>query len=403
MRFLLIPENNSLSHIAKCLSIGDGLSSRGHDVHIAASKQRSAFLNQLGIEHHVLSGIQETDNSGFPTFKWFNRPGRIVDCIKEEAALIKRIKPHRVLGVFRFTLKASARIADVPYDSLICGCMLPESEEVLGFTGGESDIDAQRKSINTFFQYAGGRASQAFLELGVGGISDIRHALKGDRTFLWDFPEFMPLPEHPNNIHVGPIALDHWPIDSVDMNRVVNRQNPLAVVAFGTCMANVETMKRIARILLDLGYNVLVAAGGQKEMLNILPNEPRMMACSFAPLNQIFPYTSLLVTHGGQMTIFEALQNKVPVLVMPFQPEQAHNGVCLERIGCGCRLIPSRSFNGDSEVYVDALNRMADDDIASKITGLRSRNDIRDNLGRIKNVFSRYEGADALVRLLEEG
>lgn len=402
MRFLLIPENNSLSHIAKCLSIKDGLLARGHEIHIAVSKRRSVFLDQLGIEYHVLSGIQETDNGGFPSFSWFSQPKRIVDCINEEVALIRKIKPHRVLGVFRFTLKASSQITNVPYDSLICGCMLPESEDVLGFSGEEADIDVQRKSINTFFQYAGGRASQAFSSLGLSEISDIRCALRGDRTFLWDFPEFMPLPEHPNNIHVGPIALNHWPVDSIDINRIANFQNPLAVVSFGTCMKDTATMTRISRILLELGYNVLIAAGGQEEMMDILPNEPRVMSCSFAPLNQIFPYASLLVTHGGQMTIFEALQNKVPILVMPFQPEQAHNGVCLERVGCGSRLISSQSFKGDSDVYIDALRHMEDDEIISRITGLCRHPDLKDNLDKMKNIVSSYKGTDALVHLLEK-
>ena len=102
------------------------------------------------------------------------------------------------------------------------------------------------------------------------------------------------------------------------------------------------------------------------------------------------------------MTIFEALQNKVPILVMPFQPEQAHNGVCLERVGCGCRLVPSQSFNGNSEVYVDALRRMGDNDIASKITDLCHQHGIKENLDRMKNIVSRYKGVDALVHWLEE-
>ena len=102
------------------------------------------------------------------------------------------------------------------------------------------------------------------------------------------------------------------------------------------------------------------------------------------------------------MTVFEALQNKIPVGVLPFQPEQAHNGVCLERSGCGFRLVPSLSFNGDSGVYIEAFLGMSDDDIASRIMGIYSNPVVHDNLDKMKAVISRYRGVDSIVRLLEE-
>jgi UDP-N-acetylglucosamine:LPS N-acetylglucosamine transferase len=233
-------------------------------------------------------------------------------------------------------------------------------------------------------------------------MSDIRYALKGDRTFLWDFPEFMPLPEHSKCTHVGPIELSQWPYDPFDINGFVSNRYPLAIVSFGTCVTDAAITERITGILLGLGFCVLIAAGGQKEMLEIMPNEPRVKVCHFAPLSRIYPHASLLITHGGQMTVFEALQNKIPVAVMPFQPEQAHNGVCLERIDCGCRLVPSMHFNGDSSVYVEAFARMADEDITAKIDELCSSLRVHENLGRIKDDMSRYGGTDSLVRLLGE-
>ena len=143
----------------------------------------------------------------------------------------------------------------------------------------------------------------------------------------------MPIQKNPNVIHVGPISLNHWPYDPVNLDSILDSKYSIAVVSFGTCVTDTATVLRIIEILLDLNYQVIVAAGGQKEMLDIKQSDPRVIVLKYAPLDKIFPYTSLLVTHGGQMTVFEALQNKIPVLVMPLQPEQAHNGVCLERIG----------------------------------------------------------------------
>jgi len=64
---------------------------------------------------------------------------------------------------------------------------------------------------------------------------------------------------------------------------------------------------------------------------------------------------ALTLCHGGQLTVFEALAGRSPVLVLPLQPEQAHNGLCLARLGCGRSLLPPRPFLGDSRTYVDAF------------------------------------------------
>ncbi len=101
------------------------------------------------------------------------------------------------------------------------------------------------------------------------------------------------------------------------------------------------------------------------------------------------------------MTVFEALQQCVPVLVVPFQPEQAHNGVCLQRIGCGCRLVPPVPFGGDPEGYIHAFAAVTDDQIAAKVEDLVAREETRCNLERVRRVMRNYRGVDAMVSTWE--
>jgi UDP:flavonoid glycosyltransferase YjiC (YdhE family) len=403
MRFLIVPGNNSLSHIFKCLSVTDSLTARGHEVIIAVCRDRVKFLVHLGYKHYVLPDLQESDGSGLPTIEWFRRPKYIEECIRAEIDLINKEMPDRVLGIFRFTLKVSSKFAGVPFDSLVCGCMIPDTEEVLGFAEGEPGIEDQKMNLITFYRYAGARVSKVISTMGLGKVEDMRHLLIGDRTFLWDFPEFMAVKEKPDLIHVGPIYSDHMPRDNVNVEKLADAGLPLAVVVFGTCTSERTVAERITRILINSGYHVIVAAGGQKEMLEVLPDHPRVTVSHFAPLDKIFPYTSLVVTHGGQMTVFESLQQKIPVVVMPFQPEQAHNGVCLERIECGCRLIPPVPFRGDSEVYIDALNRMTDKEIMEKVNDLVNRKKTLRKLEEISEIITMYNGVDGLSSKLEEG
>lgn len=114
LRFLFIPGNNSLSHVAKCLAIEKALAARGHETLVAVSRKSSQFLRRLGVEHAVLPDIQERDDAGLPTVEWFRDPRQIGDCVEAEIDLLQRFKPDRAVGVFRFTLKASAQATRVP-------------------------------------------------------------------------------------------------------------------------------------------------------------------------------------------------------------------------------------------------------------------------------------------------
>jgi len=403
MRFLLVPGNNSLSHLAKCLALESSLTSRGHRVVVAVSRGRVGFVEGRGVEYRILPDIQESDEAAFPTVAWFNRPNRIAECISSEVDLMKEIRPDRVLGVFRFTLKASARLAGIPFDSLTCGCMLSRFPEVLGFAPGEDGSELQRYYLDSFYRYAGAKTSLALRSFGLPAIVDIRSMLEGDRTFLWDFPEFAPLPDRATTTHVGPVSWNGWPDEGPDMDRISVGRRPLAVVTFGTCVMSPEIASRIIRILLDLGFEVLLAAGGQVELMNVMAGEPYVTTCRFAPLRSLLPHASLTVCHGGQLTIFEALSHRVPVMIMPFQPEQAHNAVCLKRLGCGDQLVPAQPFRGNSEVYLEAFRRRDDREIKSAIRGLVEDPRTVERLAAIREVLGTYDGTASLTSLIETG
>lgn len=400
MKFLLVPENNSLSHVAKCLAIQDGLTLLGHQSLIAVSSKSAAFLRALGREYALLPDLQENDGAAFPTVQWFSDPGRIAECIRAELALLQEYRPDRVLGVFRFTVKAAAELAGIPYDSLSCGCLIPSLGEVLGFHRGEEGAQLQAQYLDLFFRYAGDRVSGAMKRLGLPGITDIREMLQGERTFLWDFPEFAPVPPLPGLHHVGPIAWQHWPHDDFDLTEITADPAPLALVSFGTCINSTEVATRVVRLLAGLGYRVILAAGGQSELVEAAAHHPRVTVCRFAPLHLLFPHAKLLVCHGGQMTVFEAQAHAVPVLVLPLQPEQAHNGVCLERLRAGRRLIPPQVFRGDSRVYTDAFQAMSAESFCSLVS------DFSDGSGaagvrEAQRMLSRYDGVKAVCAHLE--
>jgi len=402
MKYLLVPENNSLSHVAKALAIREALMNRGHEALVAISEKRAWFLRQMDVPYVVLPDLQESDGSGFPSVEWFRRPGTITHSVEAELQLLRQYRPDRVLGVFRFTLKAAAQLAGIPYDSLVCGCMLPGASEALGFAPGEPGSERQREFMQGFFRYAGLRLSQGLAPFGLPPVGDCRDMLVGDRTFLWDFPGFLPSEQDPvpGAVHIGPIPWNRWPFDARKWEQLETNGWPLAVVSFGTCVGEAEGAIRLVRILGRLGYHVLLTAGSRLSLMERLRPEPWLTICEFAPLHRLLPTAELLVSHGGQMSIFEAMAHKIPVAVLPFQPEQAHNGVCLERLGCGRRLVPGRPFLGDPTIYLDALAQRGDDELAELITELTDAGR-RENLAAAARNLEHFRGVDDLVPLME--
>jgi UDP:flavonoid glycosyltransferase YjiC (YdhE family) len=398
MKILLVPGNNSLSHIAKCLAVKKEFLVRGHEVLIAVSKSNACFLDSLHIQYAILPDIQEIDHGATPSWEWFRHAEIIQTVVRAEMDLMRDFRPDRVLGVFRFTTKAAAAELGIPFDSLICGCMLPDNRETLGFAPHEAGAELQQHYLENFFLFAGRKLSRAIESLNSDGVGDIRWMLVGERTYLWDFPEFMPISHRTNRFHVGPLFWDRWL--NVPKSAAINipHDRPNALMTFGTCSSDGRVAKRLVNCLRDQGYNVLIAAGNQPNIMEMRYDSDRVRVWPFIPVEKLLPHSEVVISHGGQMTIFESLLHGVPVFVMPFQPEQAHNGVCLERIGCGCRLVPAVAYRGDNKVYSDCLMQRSRKEIVDIFESFMSRSETAVNLEQAQQHLRKYSGAANLVR-----
>jgi len=402
MRFLLEPCNNTLSHIAKCLAVRDLLRRRGHEVVLAVAPSRARFLDGLGVPHAVLADIQDADGGASPSFRWFH-PARVEACVKAELELLHRLRPDVVLGVFRFTGPISARIAGIPYDSLICGCMTPACTEVLGFVAGEAGEQTQARAIN-FFRRACARIMRPALSaLGMEPIEDAWELLIGRRTFLWDFSAFQPLASSTGFRHVGPIRWSGWPHQGFDQAAFEALPDPVALLSFGTGAVRVAEAERFIQVLHRLGYSVAVASGGPHGWSCFLPAGPRLAIFDFVPMESVLPRVALVGCHGGQGLIFDALWHAIPVLVLPFQPEQAQNGRCLERIGCGRRMVRGVVFRGAAEAGSAAFMAKPLDEIESEVGNFLNDSELPHRLLRASSIVRSYNGAATLAELLESG
>lgn len=399
-RFLLLPCNNTLSHVAKALALRQVLEERGHEVFLAVSASRAQFLDRLGQDRYfVLPDIQEADAAPLPGFAWF-RPERIQACVSAEVALMKQLQPDAVLGVFRFTGPLSAALANVPYDSLICGSMTPAFRGVLGFDANEFGAEDQAEAMRSFRRACAHRMRPAIAALRLPPVDDAWELLVGRRTFLWDYPEFQPLPITPGYCHVGPIHWAQWPRQEVDAAGLEKLRGSIAFVSFGTGSVPASLLKHLINVLWSMGYSVALALGGQSAVG--LPHAPERLAVfEFLPVEIAFAHAKLLICHGGQGLVFEALRQRLPIFVLPMQPEQAQNGVCVERMGCGERLLRSVVFQGQADSYETAFLARPAHEVAAQITKCLDNEQVPLQLALASRNISGYNGAADLATLLE--
>jgi UDP:flavonoid glycosyltransferase YjiC (YdhE family) len=67
-------------------------------------------------------------------------------------------------------------------------------------------------------------------------------------------------------------------------------------------------------------------------------SEDRIRAVREIPFQEVFPYASVLVHHGGLGTTAQALFAGCPQLVVPFAHDQFHNAARVKRLGAGLSL-----------------------------------------------------------------
>jgi UDP:flavonoid glycosyltransferase YjiC (YdhE family) len=400
-RFLLKPCNNTLSHVAKCLSIREALEARGHEVFLAVSKARAGFLDRLGQgRYFVLPDIQEADGGPAPRFSWF-RPDRVEACVRAEVELLNQIKPDVVLGMLRFTAPLSAALAEVPYDALICGSMTPACNEVLGFAPGEPGAKEQAAAMRFFRRICAQRMRPAFAALGLAPVDDAWQLLAGRRTFLWDFPEFQPLPAIPGYYHIGPLHWSDWPRTDTNDAALDRLEGPIAFVAFGTGTVPPGILLHLINALWQMGYAVALALGGQAPVdLPVMPT--RLAVFEFLPAEQALSRAAVVVCHGGQLLMFEAMRRRIPMFVLPMQPEQAQNGVCVERMGCGSRLLRGVVFAGQRDAAEAAFLHRPLESLAKEMADCLAAPNLPENLVRAAEQVGRYRGAEELAARLEE-
>jgi MGT family glycosyltransferase len=150
---------------------------------------------------------------------------------------------------------------------------------------------------------------------------------------------------------------------------LADRTGTLVYLSLGSLgSADVGLMQRLIDVLATTPHRVIVSMGPLADELRLAGN---MTGAGFLPQPAILPLVDLVITHGGNNTVTEAIHHGKPMVVLPLFWDQVDNAQRLDEKGYGVRL-PAYAFE-DAEL-TGAIDRLlADDALGRRLAGISAR------------------------------
>lgn len=403
-RILFFPGGSSLSHLNHCLRIARQLEERGHLVMFAISARHTGWASLHGIEFRIVPEPWEQDESDHPTTAWFMDRDFLLHCIMEEAAAIKEFRPDVVVSDFKFTTRISAEYSRVPCVGMGIVSMLKATRANFGFVDGDEGRAArlQQDYLRFFYEFILRSLNTCRRRLHQPLLEDPLEFLEGDLTLIHDLPDFHFMDSVPGPYTViGPVHStppEHSEAAQIHndlLTRVLQRARgtPLILVIYGCTCRRFNQLKHLADCLNSGPWHVVICASGLDEtkLTQLKKIAPRASIVPMCLMSLFDGAAELMICHGGLGAIFDAVRMQVPVLVIPTQPEQDHNGMLCERHGIGVRPWKSMPFPGRSDFFESRLLKLSAKEITGLVEGLLNGKKTGRGLSRLYQAIERYE------------
>jgi UDP:flavonoid glycosyltransferase YjiC (YdhE family) len=183
---------------------------------------------------------------------------------------------------------------------------------------------------------------------------DIFSLMEGDLNLLADIPEFATTRDLPAHFHyVGPILWDLDWQDGVepDWFRDLDPKRPVVYVTGGSS-GHAGLLREAALALQDSHYQVVMTTAGRK---HLIPAAENIHMLDFAPGRHLMERADVVLCHGGNGTVNQAIVSGAPVVGVARHVEQALHLDRLEAMGFGRRVYTGRNIVGRIRNAVDEV------------------------------------------------
>jgi MGT family glycosyltransferase len=146
--------------------------------------------------------------------------------------------------------------------------------------------------------------------------------------------------------------------------------------------ADVELMKRLIGVLAATPHRYIVSMGPCHAELDLAPN---MWGAEFLPQTRIVPLVDLVITHGGNNTVTEAVHFGKPMIVAPLFWDQYDNAQRVAETGFGVRLDTYGFADAELPAAIDRL--LGDRELRERAAAVGARVRTGDGLSRAADLI----------------
>jgi UDP:flavonoid glycosyltransferase YjiC (YdhE family) len=200
-----------------------------------------------------------------------------------------------------------------------------------------------------------------------------------DLTLLADIEAYFPTRNLPDNYHyIGPLTWDS-PLPAPAWWPPRKQGELLAYFTMGTTWMG-GSFARLYEMIRAHGITAIIATGGQakgKEAAKLKTVEGEIYVEEFVDGDLVMSACDVVVCHGGNGTIYQALQQGKPIVGIPTIPDQAFNMRRVKALGVGETLAlkefqrsPEKLFKLTRQVATDTAYRRNAQKLQQMLSGL---------------------------------
>jgi MGT family glycosyltransferase len=288
----------------------------------------------------------------------------------------------------RWSMSTSARAFGVPYVAVANACWtdrfaqqieVPEGHITSKFLGkwlAKAAFPAVEKLLMKFGALGYKDARRKY---GLPPLRSMWEAVEGDITLMPDLPEFMPVVREtsPSFRYIGPLLWDA----NIGLPPWFSKLQPGRPTIYFTMGSTGDTkfFEEAVRVFGNTEFQVLITTGGLAE----IPNAPsNVFIAKYAPGDALMAVSDVVVSHGGNGTVYQALSCGVPVIGFPTMFDQEINMRQVEALGIGIQM-SNKDYTGP------ALDRA----VRKVISETRYRERCRQLAARISRMDGRRRAA----------
>jgi len=397
-KILVMPDGNWLAHVSRPFEIAKVLREMGHKVIFAGEGWYMKFPRKAGIPTLPIKTID---------------PDRVLECarrgrtnpcdykllkelVKEDLKLFDKITPDLVLGDLRPSLSTSCKAAKLPLVMTInaawtkyyavkirsvehakAGCVM---KKILGkrLYSWLEVPERIKKLIITIDSFPYRKLRK---EMGLAPCRNMCDVVEGDLNLLSDIPDYAPTNDLPPNFHyIGPIVWEPEMEPPSWLNNL-SLDKPTLYFTMGST-GYARFFHEAIEAFGNTDYQCVMTTGGMADIKNAPKN---FFIADYAPGTKIMEKSDVVICHGGNGTLYQAMSQGVPIIGIPTMWDQEFNMQRVADLGIGIQL---------SETKFEPSH------LAEAVSKILTEKSYKENARRFKRILANYKGPQTGAELI---